>query len=151
MNKFFTLLLCIFFLNITCNINPNKDHQTKSVFRYNESAGISSLDPAFSRNAENIWAVNQIYNGLVQMNDNLEIKPCIAKSWEVSKDGLKYIFHLNTDIYFHDHKLFPKGKGRKVIASDHQFVIQRNRTNPCSNLKIKKLISSRIFPVSRCR
>ena len=123
MNKFFTFLLCIFLLNIGCNKDPKKDNQNKSVFRYNESAGISSLDPAFARNAENIWAVNQIYNGLVQMNDNLEVKPCIAKSWEVSEDGLRYSFHLNTDIYFHDHKLFPKGKGRKVIASDfaHSF------------------------------
>ncbi|HRP59447.1 MAG TPA: ABC transporter substrate-binding protein, partial [Vicingus sp.] len=55
----------------------------KKIFRYNESAGITSLDPAFSRNIENIWACNQLYNGLVQMDDNLNIIPCIANRWEI--------------------------------------------------------------------
>ena len=114
MTKIISILFCIVLLNISCNTDLKTSHQNKSVFRYNESAGISSLDPAFARNAENIWAVNQLYNGLVQMNDNLEVKPCIAKSWEISEDGLTYTFFLKTDIYFHDHKLFPKGKGRKV-------------------------------------
>ncbi len=97
----------------------------KKIFRYNESAGITSLDPAFSRNIENIWACNQLYNGLVEMDDELNIKPCIAKKWEISEDGKTYTFHLRNDVYFHDHKLFKDEKGRKATAKD--FVYSFNR------------------------
>jgi oligopeptide transport system substrate-binding protein len=97
----------------------------KTVFRYNESAGITSLDPAFCSNQANIWAVNQLYKGLVQLDDNLHIKPCIAKHWEISNDGLTYRFHLRNDAFFHDSPAFKNGKGRKVVASD--FVYSFNR------------------------
>ncbi len=103
---------------------PQKN-QNKTVFKYNEAAGITSLDPAFSNRTENIWAVNQIFNGLVQLNDTLAVMPSIAKFWDISHDGLVYNFHLRNDVYFHDHSLFKNGKGRKVIAQD--FVYSFNR------------------------
>jgi peptide/nickel transport system substrate-binding protein len=53
----------------------NKDHL---VFRYNESANITSLDPAFSKVQSNIWACNHIFNGLIRRK--LNIQPDIAKS-----------------------------------------------------------------------
>jgi ABC-type oligopeptide transport system substrate-binding subunit len=48
------------------------------VFRYNEHSNISSLDPIYSSTLRNIWPVNQIFNGLVQLNDSLKIKPDIV-------------------------------------------------------------------------
>jgi oligopeptide transport system substrate-binding protein len=110
--------VCLFLVFISCGNRKKGNKDQKTVFKYNESSGITSLDPAFSRSIENIWAVNQLFNGLVQMNDKLEVEPCIAKSWEIEENGLVYTFHLRTDVYFHDHKLFPNGKGRKVIAND---------------------------------
>jgi len=104
------------------------DKNTKdssNVFRYNESEGITSLDPAFSRNRETIWACNQLYNGLVQMDENLKIEPSIAKSWEISEDGKTYTFHLRSDVTFHDHELFESGKGRKVTAHDFEYSFNR--------------------------
>jgi len=97
----------------------------KTVFRYNESAGITSLDPAFARNQANIWAVNQLFNGLVQLDDSLKPVPCIAKRWDISTDGFTYTFYLRKDVKFHDSEVFPDGKGRLVTASD--FVYSFNR------------------------
>ncbi len=104
-----------------------KDSSLKnySIFRYNESNGISSLDPAFARNIENISAVNQIYNGLVQMDSQLNVKPCIAKSWSVSDDRLTYAFHLRSDVKFHSHDLFDNPNERKVRAYDFVYSFQR--------------------------
>jgi peptide/nickel transport system substrate-binding protein len=101
-----------------CTPNPAETGETRTVFRYNEAAGISSLDPIFASKVENIWAVNQVYNGLIQMDDQLQVQPCIAKSWDISEDGLSYTFHLRNDVYFHDDEVFAGGKGRKVVASD---------------------------------
>lgn len=101
------------------------DHKDRQVFRYNESKGIATLDPAFAKNQTIIWPVHQLYNGLVQMDRHLRIKPAIAKSWEVSTDGLNYTFHLRNDVFFHDHEVFPGGKGRKVTANDFVYSLKR--------------------------
>lgn len=109
---------------ISC-LGKKNNHEGKTVFRYNEPKGITSLDPAFSRTMANIWAVNQLFNGLVQMDDETQIQPCIAKNWEISNDGLVYIFHLRDDVYFHDSEVFPNRGGRRISA--HDFVYSFNR------------------------
>ncbi len=102
-----------------------KRTENKMVFRYNESTGIATLDPAFAKNQSIIWAVHQIYNTLVENDSNLEIKPALAQSWEVSPDRTRYIFHLRTDVFFHDNDAFAGGKGRKMIARDIVYSFQR--------------------------
>lgn len=101
------------------------DHSDLSVFRYNESAGISSLDPAYSRNLENIWACNMLYNGLTEVNDRLEVKPAIARSWTVDSSGTRYTFHLSGDVFFHDSEVFPDSAGRRVTAHDFVYSFSR--------------------------
>ena len=123
MNKLHLIWITFLLAFASCSDSDDKETNGRNVFRYNESAGITSLDPAFASNFENVSAVNQMFNGLVQMNSKLEVIPCIAKSWEISKDGLLYTFHLRNDVYFHDSNVFEKGKGRKVLSSDfvHSF------------------------------
>lgn len=103
------------------NENPNAG---KKVFRYNEAANINSLDPAYAKDQAMIWVDVQLYNGLVQMDNELNIRPSIAKSWEVSNDGLEYTFHLRNDVFFHPHQLFKNGK-RRVVAEDFVFSLNR--------------------------
>ncbi|MEZ5026522.1 MAG: ABC transporter substrate-binding protein [Chitinophagales bacterium] len=116
---YFVLILNIF---VACQ---QKSKHKRDVFRMNISAGLTSLDPAFSKDQATMWCDNQIYNGLVQIDEQLRVQPCIAKRWEISKDGLDYIFHLRDDVYFHDDEKFLNGKGRKVVAQD--FVYSFNR------------------------
>ena len=118
MRELLAIGFCISVILCSCNSTPGDESETRTVFRYNEAAGIASLDPIFASKVENIWAVNQLYNGLVQMDDELQVQPCIAKSWDVSEDGRTYTFHLRNDVYFHDHEVFTEGEGRLVIASD---------------------------------
>ena len=118
MRKFLAFFISLSIALVACTPKSAETGETRTVFRYNEAAGIASLDPIFASKVENIWAVNQLYNGLIQMDDELQIQPCIAKSWDISEDGLTYSFHLRTDVYFHDDEVFEGGKGRKVVASD---------------------------------
>lgn len=90
----------------------------KLVLRYNESAGISYLDPAYAARFEDGWAIGHIFNGLVQFNNDLSVIPCIASRWEMAEDGLTYTFYLRSDVVFHDDAVFKNGKGRRVVASD---------------------------------
>ncbi len=116
--------LCYTLLFNSCNTS-NKTKDNRTVFNYNEMAGVSSLDPAMASNSENIWPVNQLFNGLVQMNDSLRIIPSIAKRWAISDDKLAYTFTLRNDVWFHDNKCFDKEKGRKVSAKDFVFSLNR--------------------------
>src|SRR6516164_6538781 len=104
-NKDF-LIVVLFFL-AGCS-SPGKEG--KKVFRYNEKDGIASLDPAFAKNRSTMWPVHQIYNTLVETDNDLHIVPALARSWEVSPDKKTWTFHLRTDVFFHDSEGFPAGK-----------------------------------------
>ncbi|WP_452227079.1 ABC transporter substrate-binding protein [Lacinutrix cladophorae] len=117
--KYYYLILLLL---VSCG---SKNKEKGNVFRYNEHKNIGSLDPAFAKDNADIWATNQLFNGLVQMDDALNVEPCIAKSWTVSKDALTYSFLLRDDVYFHKHKLFGKDSTRKVIASDFEYSLNR--------------------------
>lgn len=118
----------ILFLSSLFLVSCNKKKQfftDNDVFRYNESANIQTLDPAFARNMAIIWPCTQLFNGLVQLNDSLVVQPDIAKSWNISNDGLHYEFTLRNDVYFHKHKNFGKDSTRVVTAHDFEYSFNR--------------------------
>jgi peptide/nickel transport system substrate-binding protein len=123
-NKSLLLLASTLLVLLGCQ-SDGDNHQGKTVFRYNEASGISSLDPAFARGQADVWACNQIYNGLLQLDDSLKVRPCIAKGFTVSGDGLEYRFTLRNDVFFQHDESFIGGKGRAVTA--HDFVYSFNR------------------------
>ncbi|MBP5516436.1 MAG: ABC transporter substrate-binding protein [Bacteroidales bacterium] len=98
----------------------------KMIFRYNESAGIATLDPAFAKDQAIIWATSQIFNGLVRLDTNLAVEPAIAKEWTISDDGLTYTFTLRNDVCFHKNHLFGTADStRHVVASDFLYSFNR--------------------------
>lgn len=117
--------LTLFPLLFILSCGRNEGRKDADIFRYNEMGDVTSLDPAQARNFENIWIDNQIYNGLVQSGDSFSIKPCIARKWNISANGLTYTFHLRGDVFFQDNNVFPNAKGRKVIAHDFVFSFAR--------------------------
>tara|TARA_B100000902_G_scaffold392929_1_gene446196 strand:+ start:38083 stop:39663 length:1581 start_codon:yes stop_codon:yes gene_type:complete len=117
------LLFSLSILIFACNSKYDNSHL--SIFKYNESNSITSLDPAFSKDKSTNWLCSQIYNQLVKLDDNLNVIPSIAKRWSVSENGLKYTFLIRDDVFFHNHINFEDGIGRKVIASDFEFSFNR--------------------------
>ncbi|MBL7836409.1 MAG: ABC transporter substrate-binding protein [Bacteroidetes bacterium] len=93
-------------------------------FFYNEDQNVNTLDPAFARAQSEIWVISQMYEGLVEFDDNLNICPNLAKNWEVSDSGKTYLFHLRTDVFFHAVGPF-KNKPRKMIANDVVYSFRR--------------------------
>ena len=126
MSRFFNIvvLLLSLLVCISCNEKTSKIN-SELVFRYNEHKNISSLDPAFSKDIADIWATNMLFNGLVQMDDQLNVKPCISKSWTISEDALTYSFLLRDDVYFHKDMLFGKDSTRTVTATDFEYSLNR--------------------------
>ncbi len=95
------------------------------VFRYNQASGVSSTDPAFASLQSNIWVVNQLYNGLLETDSALNIIPSLAKSYTIEDEGKRYVFHLRSDVYFHDDSCFQNSKGKKFTARDVEYTFRR--------------------------
>lgn len=122
LKKYNFLLFCIL-LSFSCQ--RHQIPEDKMIFRYNESSGIQSLDPAYSSGQSTIWPCNQLYNGLVDLDDSLHIIPSIAKSWEISEDGCTYTFTLRDDVFFHETEYFSFPEPRKVTAYDFEYSFKR--------------------------
>lgn len=95
------------------------------IFVSNETENIRSLDPVGINDVVSHHVAHQIYDLLVDLDTNLQLIPMLAKSWEISPDGLTYTFHLRNDVVFHDNPCFPGGKGRKMIAEDVRYSLNR--------------------------
>ncbi|MDT7892271.1 MAG: ABC transporter substrate-binding protein [Thermoproteota archaeon] len=80
-------------------------------------ANVPYLDPAVgSDEASTVYLVN-VYDTLVYPLANNTLVPNVAKSWEVSPDGLTWTFHLRNDVKFHS--------GRSLTAYDVDFSLRR--------------------------
>jgi peptide/nickel transport system substrate-binding protein len=145
------IAIILIFISISCAtdkvINEN-------VFRYNEYSNISSLDPAFSSTLRNIWPCNQIFNGLVKMDEKLNVVSDIAEKWSISNDKKTYIFKLRDDVYFHK-SIFFKNNTRKVNAYDFEYsfnrILDQNIASPgawvMNNVESFRALNDSIFEI----
>jgi len=128
-NLFPSLTVCCLALLIFSCSTEKKSDKDHLVFRYNEHSNIGTLDPVFASNPQLIWPSNQLFNSLVQLDDSLNIKPDIAKSWSINDSTLTYTFILRDDVYFHENPVFEKtpdkGHTRTVTAHDFEYSFNR--------------------------
>ena len=83
----------------------------------------SNIDPHGNTELVAMTTQVQIFETLVKKNENGEIVPCLAKSWE-QVDDKTVRFHLRDDVTFHN--------GDKLTADDVVFTIQRATEKPSS-------------------
>lgn len=72
------------------------------------------FDPA---GAAHVFILNQIYDGLVRLDKNLNPVGALAEYWVISDDGRRYTFFLRKGVKFHH--------GREVEAEDVKFSLER--------------------------
>jgi oligopeptide transport system substrate-binding protein len=91
----------------------------------NETENIRSLDPTGINDVVSHHVAHQLYDLLVDLDSNMNLKPQLASRWEISEDGLTYTFHLRKGVFFHDNACFPGGKGREFTAQDVKYSFDR--------------------------
>lgn len=70
---------------------------------YAQGAEPRGLDPALVDDGESAKVMSNIFEGLLKYNkDSTKVEPCLAKSWEVSPDGLTCTFKLQEGVKFQD-------------------------------------------------
>ena len=62
------------------------------------------------------FVIQQLYNALVEVDENFEVEPVLAESYEISDDGLTYTFNLRQGVLFHD--------GEEFTAEDVKYTFE---------------------------
>ena len=68
---------------------------------------------------------SNVFEGLTRFGPDGSVNPGLAKSWDISEDGLTYTFHLNEGVMFHD--------GSTMDAEDVKFSLDRARAEDSAN------------------
>ncbi len=119
-NKLSLILLIIFlpFLSSACKdhtSHPPKSYGDTLVIAESYRSGI--IDPILASSGSSAYLIPLMFDGLVRMNEKMEAQPHLASSWEISPDGLRYIFHLRKGVRFHD--------GGELTSKDVKFTFDK--------------------------
>lgn len=76
------------------------------------------LDPGLTNLFEDAVLIMQLFSGLAKLNEDLDVVPEIARSWQVLDSGRRYVFYLRDD--------FTWSNGTPVTAADFEWAWKRN-------------------------
>ena len=99
---------------------------------------LSRFDPA---KGESVFVSQQIFDGLVRLDNDLNIVPDLAEYWDISEGGRCYTFYLRKGVRFHD--------GRELTAGDVEFSLRRlmdpETESPFGRLFVDKVVGGEEF------
>jgi len=91
-------LVVIYYATLPSHIPP-----TQVEVRIPRSDSVVTLDPAKCYVVPSIECMTPVYERLINYNDNgTGFEPVLAKSWEISPDGMTVTFYLRENVKFHD-------------------------------------------------
>ena len=94
---------------------------TKDTLVVANGADAKSLDPHATNDAPSSKVTVQIYDRLVEQDENMNIIPSLAESWE-QPDDVTTVFHLRKGVKFHN--------GEPLTAADVKFSLDRMKSSP---------------------
>jgi peptide/nickel transport system substrate-binding protein len=87
----------------TAACSPFPEDAAELQLIYGLTIDVSGLDPHINQSAELGIVLRQVYDTLVYRDPvTLDFVPGLAREWQLSEDGLTYIFSLRVDVSFHD-------------------------------------------------
>ena len=115
-----TILLC--FLLTACSGGDSESRvdagNREGVMHFGNHGEPQGLDPHIVTGVPEHHILTALFEGLVTKNPyTLDIEPGVAESWEISEDGLTYIFHLRDDALW--------SNGDQITAEDFHWSWQR--------------------------
>lgn len=97
---------------------PAKAPDSQQVYRSPiVNTDISTFDPAQATDLNSIAAIQLVFTGLVEENDQLQVQAQLAQSYQASPDGLTWTFKLKPNLTFSD--------GTPLTSHDVAYSIDR--------------------------
>ena len=97
------VVLLVFALLFTtaCGSNGSSDKAKDSLIIGIDSDAVA-LDPLRINDTLTMSILSNVYEPLVRMTNDSQIVPALATKWEISDDGLEYVFTIRNDATFHN-------------------------------------------------
>ena len=96
--RMISMALCLSLLFCCCACSgENRPENADQTITFHLGEDPSSLDPQIADSFASRVAVEALYEGLVRLDENGDVYPGAAESWDVSTDGCQYTFHLRKD------------------------------------------------------
>ena len=76
-----------------------------------------SLDLTATGWEPHLAVIRQLFTGLLESTFDLDLTPALARAWEITDGGRRYVFHLQPDVRWSD--------GQRVTAHDFEFTWKR--------------------------
>jgi oligopeptide transport system substrate-binding protein len=90
-----------------------------------------SLDPGRVGEDFSMFITGQLFEGLVEVDEDYNVLPGMAARWEVAEEGTKYVFHLREGLVWSD--------GTRLTASDFEYAWKRN-VDPATDSPVAHLL-----------
>lgn len=117
-NRIILCVLCIAVLSFGISgCSENTPRPEDEILSFTLSADPLTLDPQIASDYSSTMLITNLFEGLVRVDANGEIKEGMAESWNISDDGLTYTFHLYNDTKW--------SNGTPVTANDFVFGLTR--------------------------
>ncbi len=97
--------------------NSESNGGSKQEISYNLGAEVKTIDPALNNAVDGSIVIANAFEGLYKLDEDNKAIPGVAKSCDVSEDGLVYTFHLRDDAKWSD--------GKEVKAGDFAYAWKR--------------------------
>ncbi|MBI2468252.1 MAG: ABC transporter substrate-binding protein [Candidatus Rokubacteria bacterium] len=98
-------------------IGPVEAQRRGGAYRAVLGADPPTLDPAQATDTTSSAIIRQVFDGLVELDEKMQVVPAIAEKWTVSRDQRVYTFTLRRGVRFHH--------GREVRAADVKYSLER--------------------------
>jgi dipeptide transport system substrate-binding protein len=118
-------LIALVFFGVSVFVSTVHAQANLRIFRYCSEGSPATFNPALVTDSTTFNAsARPIYNRLLEFErGGTKVEPSLAKSWEISADGLTVTFHLRSDVEFHSTPYF--SPTRKLNADDILFTFER--------------------------
>lgn len=120
-----TFLSCILFNNVYAQYEAVDQVIHSSPFKHPNylrlplKAPVTNFSPDQAQDSASIEVSGQLFVGLTQFSPrDYQAMPALATKWEVSEDGLQYVFHLRSDAVWND--------GQPITAADVVWTLRHN-------------------------
>lgn len=111
------IILILFFVSSQLLSSCTSSNRMEGYVYYRLSANPTTLDPALIVDVAGGSIAAKLFNGLVRIDEQLNIAPDIAENWTISKDGLTYRFRIRQGIKYHNNQ--------DVKANDFKYSFKR--------------------------
>lgn len=97
------VLVLLIVLSLSVLVAAQEVPTQGGTFRYGTTINPRGMfNPILYTEQYDAYVIDVVYDGLIQIDANLQPQPKVAKAWEISEDGLEITFYLHEGIKFHD-------------------------------------------------